>query len=225
MSALVTVSKGAVIRILFQGQDRAWHQSRAEVEKITCPSELVLHATICAHRGRLHAQVLRLGLTTCSDSTMLLATHTSGQQILLYRVAFNFQRLAFDIQHLKTLNDCFPTAINSSNSESGASYTKGQLTHLEYFPQGPENRKGEPSRPFVLASFTSLPDPRSNGIGQEPYSVVCRWELHSTKPRIHSQFEQLSKKSSNSSPDLGVCIFTCVFNVTNLSCHTRPRLL
>lgn len=169
--------------------------------------------------------VLRLGLTLSSDSTMLLATHTSGQQILLYRVTFNFQRLAFDIQHLKTLNDCFPKAINSSNSESSASYTDGQLTHLEYFPQGPENRKGDPSRPFVLASFTNLPDPRSNGVGQEPYSVVCRWDLHSTKPRIHSQFEQLSKKSSNSSPDLGVCMCTFFSNVTNLSCQSRPRLL
>ncbi|KAG7006694.1 hypothetical protein G7Y79_00013g034660 [Physcia stellaris] len=148
------------------------------------------------HKRRMGNGTSRLNSTRHWVLVTLLA-------ILLYRVTFNFQRLAFDIQHLKTLNDCFPKAVNSSNSESSASYTDGQLTHLEYFPQGPENRKGDPSRPFVLASFTNLPDPRSNGVGQEPYSVVCRWDLHSTKPRIHSQFEQLSKKSTNSSPDLG----------------------
>lgn len=147
-------------------------------------------------------------LTPQSDSTMLLATYTLEQQLMLYRVTFNFQRLAFDIQHLKTMSDCFPKAMTSLSSESGDSHSNAQLTHLEYFPQGPENRKEVPSRPFILAAFTSLPNPDHSQGNQEPYSIVCRWELHSVKPQLHPQFEQLSKKSNSSSPELLVRIPT-----------------
>ena len=61
MSALITVTRGAVIRILFQGQDRVWHQSKAEIEKVTSPSQLLTHATLCAHRGTLHNPTFWLG--------------------------------------------------------------------------------------------------------------------------------------------------------------------
>lgn len=136
---------------------------------------------------------------------MLLATHTSDHQLKLYRVSFDFQRLAFDIQHLKTLNDCFPKNTNSSSAETGRSHISAQLTHLEYFPQGPENPDGEPSRPFVLGNFTELGDGDHSQGSHEPYSIVCRWELHSVKPQLHPSFEQLSKKSNPSAPDLPVC--------------------
>ena len=140
---------------------------------------------------------------------MLLATHTQDDQLTLYRVTFNFQRLAFDIQRLKTLSDCFPLGETSGSSESSRSYTNAHLTHLEYFPQGPENPSGEPSRPFVLASFTDLSGQNHSQSGQEPYSIVCRWELYSVKPHLHPNFEQLSKKSNSSAPDLPVCIMAC----------------
>ncbi|KAL8784654.1 MAG: hypothetical protein Q9195_008957 [Heterodermia aff. obscurata] len=141
--------------------------SRAEIEKVTSPSELIDHATLCAHR----------------DSTMLLATHTCGQQLMLYRITFNFQQRIFDIQRLKTLSNCFPKDISLGNPDLGETSASVQLTHLEYFPQGPENLKGDPSRPFVLAAFTSLPDTGHTHHNQEPYSI-------------------LSKKSNSSLPDL-----------------------
>lgn len=156
-----------------------------------------------------------LGLKYYADSTMLLATHTSGQQLMLYRITFNFQRLAFDIQHLKTLSDCFPKGIHLGNPGLGETSASAQLTHLEYFPQGPENLKGDPARPFVLAAFTSLAHHN-----QEPYSIVCRWELHSIKPQLHSQFEQLSKKSNSSLPDLPVRMNFCC-HMTKLSNENR----
>ena len=151
---------------------------------------------------------------------MLLATHTSSQQLMLYRVTFNFQRLAFDIQHLKTLSDCFPKDINLGNPDLGETSASAHLTHLEYFPQGPENLKGDPSRPFVLAAFTSLPDTSHPHHNQEPCSIVCRWELHSIKPQLHSQFEQLSRKSNSSLPDLPVRMCLC-YHPTKLSNENR----
>ena len=140
---------------------------------------------------------------------MLLATHTSDHQLTLYRVTFNFQRLAFDVQRLKTLSDCFPIGENSGNPELSRFHTNAHLTHLEYFPQGPENPSGEPSRPFVLASFTDFSGQNPGQGGQEPYSIVCRWELYSVKPQLHPNFEQLSKKSNSSAPDLPVRIMAC----------------
>ena len=140
---------------------------------------------------------------------MLLATHNSDDQLTLYRVTFNFQRLAFDIQRLKTLSDCFPMGETTGNSESSRSCTNAHLTHLEYFPQGPENPSGEPSRPFVLANFTDLSGENHGQGGQEPYSIVCRWEMSSVKPQLHPNFEQLSKKSNSSAPELPVRIVAC----------------
>ena len=134
---------------------------------------------------------------------MLLAAHSIDHQLLLYRVTFNFQRLAFDIHHLKTLSDCFPKGGPSDDSEVDGPHIHAHLTHLEYFPQGPENREGEPSKPFVLASFTDLSEQEHNP-RQEPYSIVSRWELSSSKPQLHSNFEQLLKKPNASAPDLPV---------------------
>ena len=135
---------------------------------------------------------------------MLLATHNPEQHLMFYRVTFNFQRQAFDIQHLKIVGDCFPMSNTPDNYEPGGS--GAQLTHLEYFPQGPENAKGEPSKPYVLAAFASLPDTDHDQGSREPSSIVCRWQLESVRPQLHPQFEQLTKKSGSSLPNLGVCV-------------------
>lgn len=133
------------------------------------------------------------------DSTILVATHTIDHQLALYRVSIDFQRLSFNIQHLKKISDCFPIGVDTGGLAGSGSFPNAQLSHLEYFPQGPENRHGEPSRPFVLGSFADVSEQYQNDGNNSPFSVVCRWELHGDKPRVHPNFENLGSKSHKSS--------------------------
>ena len=141
------------------------------------------------------------------DSTLLVSTHTADHQLRFYCVSIDFQHLSFGIQHLKTITDCFPKGEDAGGPEGSRSYPNACLSHLEYFPQGPENPKGGPSRPFVLGSFTDVSDQDQSTSNHEPFSVVCRWELQSAKPKLHPNFENLGSKKSNrsSSKDLPVC--------------------
>ena len=133
------------------------------------------------------------------DSTLLIATHTMDHQLRFYCVGIDFQHLSFKIQHLKTVIDCFPKGEEADGPEGTGWYPNARLTHLEYFPQGPESKKGGPSRPFVLGSFTDVSDqPQSNG-NYEPFSVVCRWELQSVKTKVHPNYENLSPKRTSAS--------------------------
>lgn len=133
------------------------------------------------------------------DSTILVATHTTDHQLALYCVSIDFQRLTFHIQHLQKVNDCFPIGIDTRGLAESGSFPNAQLSHLEYFPQGPENRHGEPSRPFVLASFTDVSEQYENDGSNSLCSVVCRWELRNDKPRVHPNFENLGSKSHKTS--------------------------
>lgn len=139
------------------------------------------------------------------DSTLLVTTHTTDHQLRFYCVGIDFQRLSFSIQHLKIVTDCFPKGEETGGPEGTGWYPNACLTHLEYFPQGPESRKGEPSLPFVLGSFTDTSDQRQNNGIYEPFSIVCRWELQSAKPKFHPNFENLGPKRSSASKHVAVC--------------------
>lgn len=51
-SALVAVTRGGVIRLLLQGQDMRWQDTKAEIDGISTSAELLTHAAMCADKGK-----------------------------------------------------------------------------------------------------------------------------------------------------------------------------
>lgn len=214
MSALITITRGGMIRLLLQGRDRTWQEAKTELDTYSVPADLLTHATIAANKGKFQICFQTLVMLIEVDSTLLVTIHTTDHQLRFYCVGIDFQRLSFSIQHLKIVTDCFPKGEDTGSPEGTGWYPNACLTHLEYFPQGPESRKGGPSLPFVLGSFTDISDQHQNNGSHEPFSVVCRWELESTKPKFHPNFENLGPKRSTAPKHLAVCAPTILFYST-----------
>jgi mediator of RNA polymerase II transcription subunit 16, fungi type len=51
-SALVAVTRGGIIRLLFQSQEMRWQDTKTEIDSISTSAELLTHAAMCADRGR-----------------------------------------------------------------------------------------------------------------------------------------------------------------------------
>lgn len=149
-----------------------------------------------------------------SDSTMLLVTHSIDKQLRLYRVSIDFQQFVFNIQHLKTINDCFPMDQESNNLLMSRKMSC-QMSHLELIAPGPEIRNRAPTAPFVLAVFSYVPDHSQDDAIREPFSILSRWELHGAKAKLHPSFEQLTSKRPNvsSTGELPVCLTSSMYRV------------
>ncbi|MCJ1266503.1 mediator complex subunit [Lobaria immixta] len=184
-SALVAITRGGAIRLLAQGQESRWQDIRTEVDSVSSSSGLLSHAALSPDK----------------DSTMLLVTHSIDKQLRLYRVGIDCQQLVFNIQHLKTINDCSPMD-QEGNSSLMSRKMSCQMSHLELIPPGPEMRTRGPTSPFALAVFSYVPDhSHDDSVREEPFSILARWEFHGAKTKLHPSFEQLTSKRPNfSSP-------------------------
>ena len=107
------------------------------------------------------------------------------------------------MQHIKILNYCLPFDVvtNGRNlEEHDALPSHAELSHLEFIPPGPRTDNKEWVHPFILASFSLLSDdlqgPSAQG-GQ--FTVLCKWQLQHTAPKLHPSFETLSSKKGNAS--------------------------
>ena len=107
------------------------------------------------------------------------------------------------MQHIKILNYCLPfdEVTNGRNlEEHDALPSHAELSHLEFIPPGPKTDNKEWVHPFILASFSLLSDdlqgPSAQG-GQ--FTVLCKWQLQHTAPKLHPSFETLSSKKGNAS--------------------------
>lgn len=49
--ALVVITRGGMIRLMFQGQDIRWHDLKTDLDSISVSSELLTHAAVCADKG------------------------------------------------------------------------------------------------------------------------------------------------------------------------------
>ena len=162
----------------------------------------------------------------CSGRTLLLAVHTAGNKLRLYRVGIDWQaspgkdqpaslpRVAF--QHIETVDD-FRPALEQNNLQSNIYIMpslEAQLSHLELLPPAPDMLKKESTVPTILATFSYLP-PEYNGIEvrEQPFSILSHWELRSEKPTLHSAFMSLTSKKSNSPTTLKVR------SLCNTSCY------
>ena len=212
-SAMVAVTRGGTIRLLVQGPDMRWHDTRTEIDNISSSSGLLTHAAMSADKG------LQLLLVTsadadrnCPDSTMLLVTHSKDKQLRLYRLSIDFQQMSVNIQHIKTINNCSP--LDQENNGSMVNRDLAcQLSHLDLIPQGLEARNRESAPPFILAAFSYVPVSHQNSsLRDEPLTIFSRWELRNAQPKLHPSFEQLTPKKANatSARELPVRITTGV---------------
>ena len=129
--------------------------------------------------------------------------YNSDRELRVYRVRLDFAQSRVSMQHIKVLNHCLPfdEVVNGRNlEENDALPSHAQLSHLEFIPPGPRTDNKEWVHPFILASFSLLSDdlqgPSAQG-GQ--FTVLCKWQLQHTAPKLHPSFETLSSKKGNAS--------------------------
>lgn len=51
-SALVAVTRGGVLKLLFQGSDMRFQDLKGEIDSISTSAELLTHAAMCADKGK-----------------------------------------------------------------------------------------------------------------------------------------------------------------------------
>lgn len=150
------------------------------------------------------------GLADIAEHSLLLATHTVSGSILVYRVKINWNAQpgksaspTFDISPLKAEDNCCPLGTNFDTGDATLGPSQklslpAKLTHLSFIATGPDPGPS-PSFPTVLAVFCHTPAPVPSLMDQThtqqpPFSIVARWELHSSTYSLHSGFEQLTTK-------------------------------
>ncbi|EKG19413.1 Mediator complex subunit Med16 [Macrophomina phaseolina MS6] len=232
LGAFICFTRGGTIRLLFQQPDQQWYEATAEVEASNSAKDAFTHASF----------------TSDSEHSLLLATHTVSGSILVYRVKINWNAQpgksaspTFDISPLKAEDNCCPLGTNFDTGDATLGPSQklslpAKLTHLSFIATGPDPGPS-PSFPTVLAVFCHTPAPVPSLMDQThtqqpPFSIVARWELHSSTYSLHSGFEQLTTKkkapglvgqrqnmSLKRLPD--VVLGSATLGFTSLDFHTR----
>ena len=153
---------------------------------------------------------------------MLLATYNSERELRVYRASIDFVQLRVFIHHVKVLSHCLPLdEVQEGNLEdTDALPSQPQLSHLEFVPPGPRTDNKGWTCPFILASFSWLVDNLEGPSAQAvERTVLCKWQLLHTMPRLHPSFETLSSRKGNvSSPvDLPVSDSTLYCSLSALT--------
>ena len=221
-SALVAVSRGGILRLVYQQPDGRWLEVSAEVENFGTSADVLTHASLCADKGTTHFE----GVTGVhaekvrADNSLLLVIHTLSCQLRLYRIHIKWNAPSnpkqipppqlsptptLQVRRVKIEHHCAP--IRSANDLEGSitgadprNSSQAFLCHLEFLPSAPESRHREPTYPTVMAIFSCVQNSNnSSQQPQEPFSVVSRWELHTENQSLHSSFNKLASKRSSSS--------------------------
>lgn len=198
LGAFVCFTRGGTVRLLFQQPDQQWYEATAEVEASNSAKDAFTHASF----------------TSDSEHSLLLAAHTVSGSILVYRVKINWNAQpgksaspTFELSPLKAEDNCSPlgTDFDTGDAALGSSHKlsfPAKLTHLSFIPCGPDPGP-TPSFPTVLAVFCHTPAPVPSLMDQThaqqpPFSIVSRWELHSSTYSLHSGYDQLTAKKKPS---------------------------
>ncbi|MCJ1251659.1 mediator complex subunit [Trapelia coarctata] len=165
------------------------------MDEISTSDDILTHAAFSTDEGR----------------TLLLAVHTVGKKLRLYRVAIDWQVSPgkdqagslpkVTLQHLETVDE-FQPASEQNNLQSNHYMMpsfEARLSHLELLPPALDMLTKENTLPTILATFSYLP-PQYNGAEtrEQPFSIISRWELRSGKLALHSAFMSLTSKKASS---------------------------
>ncbi len=63
--ALVAITRGGFIRLLFQNQGGQWQGIRAEIDSVSIFAGLLTHAALCADKGICYTQSLLVNTDEC----------------------------------------------------------------------------------------------------------------------------------------------------------------
>jgi mediator of RNA polymerase II transcription subunit 16 len=209
-SGFLTVTKGGIVRLAFQGPDSSWHDVKQELDGVSNSSELLTHASFCSER----------------ESTALLVTHTASQQLRLYRIQFEWQQpkqgdpsptlAKFTVTHL-AIADSGPKSDDAADSMFMPGSTGPHLTHLEILQAPPERDSSSAAKVVILEVSVSQSNQFSAGISSTPTSILSRWEYKAGSTTLDPTFQTLgSKKSSNLKPNLKVGVTPSVCSETLL---------
>ncbi|KAI9759075.1 MAG: mediator complex subunit [Chaenotheca gracillima] len=193
-SALVCVTRGGVVRLVYQAPDSAWLEARTELENISSSDNVLSHGSMCSDQ----------------DNTILLIVRTISYEFRLYRLGINWNAQpdpkaalapVIEVHHLKISFPPLHSNMLSSLEGGDVEVASSELTHLEMVPVSPQTETSPQAPPTILAVYSRLPrpdDPDAEG----PSTTILRYELVSEPQRLHSSFDQLaSKKKGTSSAD------------------------
>ena len=116
----------------------------------------------------------------------------------------DLEQLKIHAQLLKTVAEFGPANKAAESLSSGhdrpARFSK--LSFLDLVPSGPESKSRAPTQPFILAGFSYLADDFQ--AGGEQSTIICKIDIHISKPGLHASFDSLSAKKAASRGDLSV---------------------
>lgn len=149
--------------------------------------------------------------------SLLLAVHTAGNQLRLYRVTIDWQQLAGKdqttslpkilVQHLETVDECRPMLYDTNLQQENYSIPspEAKLSHLEMLPQSTDPRIKENTPPIILVVFSHIGSQYSTVEAREQaHTILSRWVLRNVELTLHPAFGSLTSKKSASPVKLKV---------------------
>ena len=138
----------------------------------------------------------------------------------MYRLSLDFEHQSISLQHLKVLNYCTP--LDDNPDDAFAQYdrvqSRSQLSLLEFLPPGPKYANKDPTHPVLLASFSYLSNHFQSSPAQTvPATVLCKWELQTATPDLHTSFNLLSSKKTTESPVAELPV-SCIAHSSGIDC-------
>ena len=115
----------------------------------------------------------------------------------MYRLGLDFEHQSISLQHLKVLNHCTPLDENPDgpSAQYDSLQSRSQLSLLEILPPGPRSANKDATPSVLLASFSYVSDSFQHSPAHAIQStVLCKWELQSATPKLHTSFNSLSSK-------------------------------
>lgn len=136
---------------------------------------------------------------------MLLATCNSENELRLYRFRLDFEQKSIKLQYLQILTHFSPLDgyLEGVSINYDALPSHFQLSTLDLTPPGPKSTNRPATQASILASFLQVSDNPPGSSSHAVHStVLCKWELETAAPRLHTCFNTLSSKKTNASSNL-----------------------
>jgi mediator of RNA polymerase II transcription subunit 16 len=191
-TALLTVSMGGTLKMLFMQMNNKLEETTLELESISTVNEIVTHAAFASEKKYL-----------------ILALATSARQLKFVKVDIQWgaqpgktgpQNARFNA----TLSEkhCATASCPVDSAEDASS---SHITHLLALPSLLDNSGKNVVPPQVIAVRSRAPNP---GSFSAPQTVIDRWEAVEQRHPLHPAVEQLGNRGNNNSSDAtpGLCL-------------------
>ncbi|CAK7265909.1 Mediator of RNA polymerase II transcription subunit 16 [Sporothrix epigloea] len=188
-SALLCVSVGGTLRLLFLQSNNMVQDTSIELENITSSDDLVTHASICSEKNML-----------------LVALVTASRKLKVLRAAIGWnptqaeKQASHQIQQLNPIlqqkSAAVTTLLQRNDGETQLDISSALASHVKILPSALLAGTNQWTPPLVIVVRDYLPTADTANVSPEPQSIINRWELLVETPlqSIHPAFEQLGFK-------------------------------